>query len=109
MLDEQQDDDGLEALRRITADRLRVAGGNRQAIIAVIEQFLDAVEELEDSPAVIWDYFCISAPTIPEMAGYDKAAEDRIIRIFSTVTHGRWGEGQPLPADWPWHERDGGQ
>jgi hypothetical protein len=104
--DGEQDPVAMEAMRRETAERLRAAEGGRPAIIAAIERFLDFGDAGEYSPAELWDYFCISSPTIPAMAGYDAVAEDRIIRIFSTCTHARYGGGTPLPADWPWFEKE---
>lgn len=80
------------------------AGDDRAAIVAAIEKFLDFGDAGEYSPAELWDYFAISAPTIPALAGCDALAEDRLIRIFSTCTHARYGGGQPLGEDWPWYE-----
>jgi hypothetical protein len=96
----------MEAIRRETAERLCVACGDRSATIAAIERFLDFGDAGEYSPAELWDYFCISSPTVPSLAGYDAMEEDRIIRIFSTCTHARYGGGQPLPPGWPWLEKD---
>jgi hypothetical protein len=104
--DGEQDPKAMKAMRRETAERLRAARGERSAIIAAIEEFLDFGDAGEYSPAVLWDYFCISSPTIPALAGYDAVGEDRIIRIFSTCTHARYGGGEPLPPDWPWFEKD---
>jgi hypothetical protein len=106
-------DEPMNALRRATAERLRAATGPRDAIVAAIEQFLDEAESIVDegklrvySPSALWDHFAISSPSIPEMAGYDTQGRDRIVRIFSTVAHKRWGDGRPLPPDWPWHEQE---
>ena len=87
-------------------DRIRAADGDRAGIVAAIEAFLDFGDAGDYSPSALWDYFSMSAPTVPEMAGCDAAAEDRVVRIFSTCTHARYGGGRPLPADWPWHEGD---
>lgn len=102
----EQDPEAMAAMRRQTAQQLRGANGDRSAIIATIESFLNFGDAGEYSPAELWDYFCISSPTIPALAGCDARAEDRIIRIFSTCTHARYGGGQPLPPDWPWFEKD---
>ncbi len=96
----------MEAMRLATADLIRAAGGGRDGIVSAIETYLDFGDAGEYSPSELWDYFSISSPTVPELAGCDAAAEDRVVRIFSTRTHARYGDGQPLPADWPWHESD---
>ncbi len=106
LLDGEQDPAAMTAMCRDTADQLRAADGDRAAIVVAIEAFLDFGDAGEYSPSELWDYFSISAPTVPELAGCDAAAEDRVVRIFSTCTHARYGGGQPLPADWPWHEQD---
>ena len=100
----EQDPTAMEMMRHIIADQLRAAGGERAAIIHAIEQFLDFGDAGEYSPLDLWDYFSISAPSIPALAGFSTAEEDRVTRIFSTCTHARYGDGQPLPPDWPWHE-----
>jgi hypothetical protein len=102
--DGEQDPAAMEAMRLTTADRIRAAGGDRAGIVAAIEALLDFGDAGEYSPSALWDYFSISAPTVPELAGCDTAAEDRVVRIFSTCTHARYGDGRPLPAGWPWHE-----
>jgi hypothetical protein len=105
--DGEQDPAAMEMMRRITADQLQIARGERAAIISAIEQFLDFGDAGDYSPCELWDYFSISAPNVPTLAGFDAAEEDRVTRIFSTCTHARYGDGQPLPPDWPWHETGG--
>lgn len=107
MADETEDDtrERIQCLRTATAERLRLACGDRGAIVAAIEQFLDEGMPIVYSPSALWDYFATSSPSVPKLAGYDATGIDRITRIFSTVTWERWGEGQPLPPDWPWHEQ----
>jgi hypothetical protein len=102
--DGEQDPAAMETMRRITADQLRAAQGERTAIIRAIEQFLDFGDAGDYSPFELWNYFSISAPNVLALAGFDAAEEDRVTRIFSTCTHARYGGGQPLPPDWPWHE-----
>ena len=102
--DEDQGPDPMVDMCDETSRRLRAADGDRAAIVAAIERFLDFGDAGEYSPAVLWNYFATSSPTVPEMAGCDAAGEDKIIRIFSTCTDARYGDGLPLPDDWPWHE-----
>lgn len=102
--DGEQDTDAMATMCRDTAARARAANGDRAVIVVAIERFLDFGDASEYSPAELWDFFATSSPTVPEMAGCDSTAEDRVIRIFSTCTHARYGDGKPLPSDWPWHE-----
>ncbi len=102
----EQDPAAMEAVRLVTADRIRTAGGDRAGIVAAIEAFLDFGDAGEYPPAALWDAFSTSSPSVPKLAGCDATAEDRVIRIFSTRTHARYGGGQPLPANWPWYEQD---
>ena len=104
--DGEQDPEAMDEMCLDTAERIRTACGDRTAIVAAIERFLDFGDAGEYSPAALWDYFATSSPTVPEVAGCDPEAEDRVIRIFSTCTHARYSDGRPLPADWPWHEQD---
>jgi hypothetical protein len=101
--DGEQDPDAMTAMRRATADRLRAASGDREAIVAAIETFLDFGDAGDYSPSELWGYFAGSSPTVPALAGCDAIAEDRLIRIFSTCTY-RYGGGKPLGDDWPWYE-----
>jgi hypothetical protein len=102
----EQDPEAMKAMRRETAERLRAAHGDRAAIVAAIERYLDFGDAGEYSPFELWDHFCISSPSVPALAGCDAVAEDRVTRIFSTCTNARYGGGKPLPPDWPWYEHD---
>jgi hypothetical protein len=106
LADGERDPEAMTAMCHDTSDRLRAANGVRVAIVAAIERFLDFGDAGEYSPAELWDHFATSSPTVPELAGCDAAAEDMVIRIFSTCTNARYGDGRPLPEDWPWHEQD---
>ena len=103
--DGEQNPEAMIATRRDTADRIRAANGDRAGIAAAVEAFLDFGDAGDYSPFELWDHFSMSAPTVSELAGCDAAAADRVVRIFSTCTQARYGGGQPLPADWPWRER----
>lgn len=104
--DGEQDPEAMSAMCLDTAGRIRAANGDRAGIAAAIEAFLDFGDAGDYSPFELWDYFSMSVPTVPALAGCDAAAEDRVVRIFATCTHARYGDGRPLPADWPWHEQD---
>lgn len=54
--DGEQDPAAMELMRRMTADQLRVARGERAAIVSAIEQFLDFGDAGEYSPFELWDY-----------------------------------------------------
>ncbi|MBN9517487.1 hypothetical protein J0H58_03050 [bacterium] len=102
--DGEQDPGAMEAARRATADRIRAAAGDRAAVAAAVDQFLDFGDAGEYSPAELWDHFAAAPPTVPELAGCDAAAADRVVRVFAARTNARYGDGRPLPADWPWRE-----
>ena len=80
--DGEQDLEAMDEMCLDTAERIRTACGDRTAIIAAIDRFLDFGDAGDYSPAVLWDYFATSSPTVPEVAGCDPDAEDRVIRIF---------------------------
>jgi len=102
----EQDPEAMEAMRWETAERLRAGRGERAATVAAIEPFRDFGDAGEYSPKELWYYFAISSPTVPALAGCDPVEADRVIRIFSTCTHARYGGGKPLPPNWPWFAQD---
>jgi hypothetical protein len=85
-----------------TASNLRAAGGDRTAIIAVYERYLDEGMVLVYSPSAMWDYL----NSVMQLAGTSRQEKDRLYRIFSTVTQQKFRGGQPYPPDWPWHENE---
>jgi hypothetical protein len=48
---------------------LRAAQGDRAAIVAAIEQFLDEGMAIVYSPSALWDYFATSSPSSARLAG----------------------------------------
>ncbi len=78
---------------------LHAAGEDRERIAAAFGRFIDAGLPVCGSPSALWDHL----GTALRRAGYDAAGRDRRTRIYSTVSHQRFG-GRPLPSDWPWHE-----
>lgn len=106
MPDGEQDMTAMAVMCRETADRLRAANGDRTAIVTAIEHFLDFGDAGEYSPKELWGYFANYSPTVVELAGCDAVTKDRVVRIFATCSHARYGDGQLLPSVWPWHEQD---
>jgi hypothetical protein len=102
----EQDLATMAVMCRETADRVQVAGGDRAAIVSAIERFLDFGDAGEYSPKELWDFFANDSPSVAGLAGCDAATRDRVIRIFATCAHARYGGGRPLPANWPWHEQE---
>src|SRR5262245_11758276 len=91
----------LGALVSATAARLRDAGAKREAIVSVIRRFLDEGQAIVYHPSLLWGLF----EDALDKAGYGAWALDRRLRIYSTVSHELFGEGEPLPDDWPRFEK----
>jgi Zn-dependent protease len=99
----EQDLEAMLAMCRETALRLKAAGQDRALIVEAIDKFLDFGDAGEYSQPELWDYF--GGQTM-ESADPDEQSRDRLLRIFSTCTRERYGDGRPDPPDWPWHEQD---
>jgi hypothetical protein len=82
--------------------RLHAAGDDRERIATALTRFIEAGLPVCGSPSALWEYLDKAL----RRAGYDPAERDRRTRIYSTVAHHRFGDGRPLPPDWPWHERE---
>ena len=81
----------MAAMSWETADRLRAAGGDRAAIAAAVERFLDFGDEGEYSPTELWGFFTNTPPTVIELAGLDAKAKELAIGVFARCTHARYG------------------
>lgn len=93
----------LDALIATTAPELRAAGEDRELIAGVIRRFLDTAVDILFHPSRLWFEFM----AVLKLAGFDSRQQDRRLRIYGTVSHERFGNGRPLPADWPWFEHEG--
>ncbi len=108
-MDEEQEREQAEVHHRMnvlvanTAQSLRDAGESREAIAGIIYRFQEEGLQILYHPAMMWGYFEMAL----ELAGYNAAAQDRRLRIYSTVSHDRFAPGKPFPKDWPWLEDEG--
>jgi hypothetical protein len=78
-----------------TVSRLRSAEGDRERIEAAIRRYLNQGNKYVFSPMILWDYFAISSPGIPEKAGYCGAECEQIVAIFERLSREKFGEEQP--------------
>ena len=69
-----------------TVARLKAADGDREKIEAAIRRFLDQGTIHGMSPAVLWDYFAVSSPGIPEQAGYCGHDCEQMVGVFSRLS-----------------------
>ena len=90
----------MEELIAELATSLRDAGDEREKIAAAFSKFIELGFPICNSPSALWEF----VGTALRRAGLDATEQDRRLRIYSTVSHARFGSGRPLPPDWPWHE-----
>jgi hypothetical protein len=74
-----------------TVARLRSADGDREKIEAAIRWYIERGDELEMSPMILWDYFAISSPGIPEKAGYCGYESEQMVAVFDRLSKDRFG------------------
>ena len=74
-----------------TVARLRAANGDREKVEAAIRRFLDQGDRCGMSPAVLWDYFAVSSPSIPEKAGYCGYECEKMVEVFGRVSTAKFG------------------
>jgi hypothetical protein len=79
-------------LRDDTVAELRAADGDRERIESAIRRYIDQGEELGASPYDLWDFFAISAPGIPDQAGYCGYECEQMVAVFDQLTRERYGE-----------------
>lgn len=109
-----EDDGGhgrMQELRRETAELVRAAAGDEAAVADAVRLFIEESWELVQSPSAMWDYFAISSPTVPRMAGLAPEAADGVVKVFETLMNrfvAMLGRDEvyerPFPAGWA--ERD---
>jgi hypothetical protein len=69
-----------------TVIRLRNAEGDRDKIESAIRSYLNQGYKYVLSPMVLWDYFAISSPRIPERAGYRGYEAEQMVAIFERLS-----------------------
>jgi hypothetical protein len=83
-----------EKFRRLVEDtvsRLRMADGDREKIESAIRRYLDRGYKYVLSPMILWDYFAISSPGIPERAGYCGYECEQMLAIFDRLSREKFG------------------
>jgi hypothetical protein len=70
--------------------RLRNAQGDREKVESAIRRFLNQGTKHGMSPMVLWDYFAISSPSIPERAGYCGYEAEQMVTIFDRLSKERF-------------------
>lgn len=93
-MDEEETDDWdkFDAVVAESVERLRDAIGDDAKIAEAVGYYISQGSSDIRSPSVLWDYFSISSPSMPEQAGYDEAQESRAIGIFEAIMKERFGE-----------------
>lgn len=91
MDDEYDDDDEMnwdkfDQLVEDTVTGLREAAGNHEKIEAVTRRYLDQGFKYVLSPLILWDYFAISSPGIPQRAGYGGDEAEQMEAIFERLS-----------------------
>ena len=76
-----------------TVSRLRLADGDREKVESAIRRYLDLGFKYVLSPMVLWDYFVISSPGIPERAGYCGDECEQMVAIFGRMSKAKFGSG----------------
>ena len=69
-----------------TINDIHAAGGDRDRIDVAIRRYLTRGSKLGMSPMVLWDYFAVSSPTIPEHAGYCGYDAEKVIARFEAIS-----------------------
>jgi hypothetical protein len=80
--------------RRLVDDivtRLKAADGDRERIESAIRLYIERGDKLGMSPMVLWDYFAISSPGIPERAGYCGYEREQMVAVFDRLSKERFG------------------
>jgi hypothetical protein len=87
---ENMDWDKFHRLVEDTVSRLRSADGHREKIESAIRRYLNQGYKYVLSPMVLWDYFTISSPGIPERAGYYGYEAEQVVAIFDQLAKEKW-------------------
>jgi hypothetical protein len=80
--------------RRLVSDtvaRLKAADGDRERIESAIRRYIERGDKLGMSPLILWDYFAVNSPGIPEQAGYCGYESERLVAVFDRLCKERFG------------------
>jgi hypothetical protein len=69
-----------------TVARLRNAEGDREKVESAIRRYLNQGYKYVMSPFILWDYFAISSPGIPEQADYCGCEAEQMVAIFGRLS-----------------------
>jgi hypothetical protein len=73
-----------------TITRLQNAEGDREKIESAIRRYLNQGYKHVMSPMILWDYFAISSPSIPERAGYCGYEAEQMVAVFDRLSKEKW-------------------
>ena len=74
-----------------TITRLEAADGDREKVELAIRRYIERGNEYILSPMVLWDYFAISSPSMPERAGYSGLECEQMVEVFARLSKERFG------------------
>lgn len=86
--------DKFRKLVNDTVSRLHSANGDREKIESAIRHYLNQGYKYVMSPMILWDYFAISSPGIPERAGYCGVECEQMVAIFDRLSKEKFGQGE---------------
>jgi hypothetical protein len=75
-----------------TVARLKAADGNREGVESTIRRYIERGDKLGMSPMILWNYFAISSPGIPQRAGYCGDECEQMVAIFDRLSRERFGD-----------------
>lgn len=81
-----------------TVARLKDADGDRERIEVALRRYIDRDFRYIHSPYILWDYFAISSPGIPERAGYCGYECEQMVTLFGRLTNEKFGGDSPHPT-----------
>ncbi len=84
--------DKFHRLKEDTVIRLRTAAGDEEKIEASIRRYLNQGIKCGMSPLILWDYFAISSPGIPERAGYCGYECEKMTELFGRLSGEKFGD-----------------
>lgn len=74
-----------------TVARLKAADGDSERIETAIRRYIEQGNKCGMSPMILWDYFAISSPGIPERAGYCGVECEQMVAVFDRLSKERFG------------------
>lgn len=72
-------------LEQETANNLRAAKGDKVALTNAIKQYLETGYKSRLSAQEMVDFFCVSTPSILDMAGFSEKESEKAIKIYDKL------------------------